>query len=209
VIRAGIGCSPCFERTCERDYIRCMFGITSEEVYESVSRLLPSRRAVFFDRDGTLCRDAHYLNKWEDFEMLEGVEGLAELKSEGFELIGVSNQSGIAKGIVQEKFVNEVNKLYIDDYGFTDFYYCPHNPEDHCPCRKPEPALLYKARAAHNIDLKRSFVVGDKDADMLLAKAVGSRGVLVKTGKQQDSSHADMVVDNLEAAIKYILRWKE
>ncbi len=209
VIKAGLDCSPCFERTCDRDYIRCMFGVTSEDVYESIRRLLPSRRAVFFDRDGTLCRDAHYLNKWEDFEMLAGVEALKALKTEGFELIGVSNQSGIAKGIVDEKFVKEVNKVYINDYGFTDFYYCPHNPEDHCPCRKPEPALLHKARAAHNIDLKSSFVVGDKDADMLLARAVGARGVLVKTGKQQDSSHADAIVDNLEAAIKYISRWKE
>jgi histidinol-phosphate phosphatase family protein len=105
--------------------------------------------------------------------------------------------------------VKEVNKLFVDTHGFTDFYYCPHAPGDNCPCRKPEPGLLYQARAAHGIDLKRSFVVGDKDADMLLAKAVGARGVLVRTGQQNESDHADAIVDNLDSAVKYIQKWKE
>ncbi|MGO9379844.1 MAG: lipopolysaccharide heptosyltransferase II [Dissulfurispiraceae bacterium] len=209
VIRTKIDCSPCFERTCDKDYIKCMFGITSEDVYDNIRRLLPTKRAVFFDRDGTLCRDANYLNSWDDFELLPGVDRLKSLKEEGFELIGVSNQSGIAKGIVEEGFVGEVNKLFIDTYGFTDFYYCPHNPEDFCQCRKPEPEMLFNARAVYGIDLKRSFVVGDKDADMLLAKAVGARGILVKTGQQKDSAHADALVDDLDAAIKHIQKWAD
>ena len=209
VIRTKIDCSPCFERTCDKDYIRCMFGINSEDVYANIIRLLPAKRAVFFDRDGTLCRDANYLNRWEDFKLLSGVDRLKSLREEGFELIGVSNQSGIAKGIIEKDFVEDVNKLFIDIYGFTDFYYCPHNPEDFCQCRKPEPEMLLRARADYGIDLKRSFVVGDKDADMLLAKAVGARGILVRTGLQNKSAHADAVVDDLNNAIKYILKWKE
>jgi heptosyltransferase-2 len=209
VIRTNIDCSPCFERTCGKDYIKCMFGINSEDVYVNIRRLLPAKRAVFFDRDGTLCRDANYLNRWEDFELLSGVDRLKSLREEGFELIGVSNQSGISKGIVEKGFVENVNKLFIDKYGFTDFYYCPHNPEELCQCRKPEPEMLLKARASYGIDLKRSFVVGDKEADMLLAKAVGARGILVRTGRQNQSVHADAVVDDLDNAIKYILKWKE
>jgi histidinol phosphatase-like enzyme len=69
--------------------------------------------------------------------------------------------------------------------------------------------MLLRARADYGIDLKRSFVVGDKDADMLLAKAVGARGILVRTGLQNKSAHADAVVDDLNNAIKYILKWKE
>lgn len=209
VIRADVDCSPCFERTCDKDYLICMFALTSEDVYSSVRRLLPTKRAVFFDRDGTLCKDAHYLSKWDDFEMLPGVERLKTLREEGFELIGVSNQSGVAKGIVKESFVEEVNRLFVDTYGFADFFYCTHNPEDFCRCRKPEPEMLFKARAGYGIDLKRSFVVGDKDADMLLAKTVGARGILVRTGQQDVSAHADVIVDDLDAAIKYILKWKE
>jgi heptosyltransferase-2 len=209
VVKADLDCSPCFERTCDKDYIRCMFAVTSEDVYSCVRKLLPVKRAVFFDRDGTLCKDANYLDKWENFELLPGVERLKTLKEEGFELIGVSNQSGIAKGLIKEDFVKEVNRLFIDTYGFTDFFYCPHNPSDNCPCRKPEPKMLCKARAAYGIDLKRSFVVGDKDADMLLAKAAGARGILVRTGQQNESAHADAIVDDLDSAIKYILKWKE
>jgi heptosyltransferase-2 len=209
VINADMDCSPCFERSCDKDYIRCMFALTSESVYEKIKNLLPTKRAVFFDRDGTLCKDADYLNKWDDFKILPGVERLKSLKEWGFDLIGVSNQSGVAKGIIQEGFVKEVNKLFVDTYGFTDFYYCPHAPSDNCPCRKPQPEMLYKARAAYGIDLKRSFVVGDKDADMLLARAVGARGVLVRTGQQNESDYADTIVDDLDSAVKYIQIWKE
>ncbi|HMK60824.1 MAG TPA: lipopolysaccharide heptosyltransferase II [Dissulfurispiraceae bacterium] len=207
VVRTQISCSPCFERSCDKEYLKCMFDIAPDQVYEALMKILPKKRAVFLDRDGTLCRDANYLNKWDDFELLPGVENLQLLKDDGFELIGVSNQSGIAKGIVTEEFVKEVNRLFIDKYGFSDFYYCPHNPEDLCMCRKPEPELLFKARAAHGIDLKKSFVVGDKDADMLLAKMVGARAVLVRTGQQSASSHADEVVDDLDEAIKHIRKW--
>jgi heptosyltransferase-2 len=185
-----------------------MFGVTSEEVYDNVRRLLPTKKAVFFDRDGTLCRDANYLNNWDDLELLPGVERLKELKNAGFELIGVSNQSGIARGIVQESFTREVNRLFVDKYGFRDFYYCPHAPEDNCACRKPQPGMLIKARADYGIDLKKSFVVGDKDVDIMLARAVGARGIHVTTGQHVECPGADAVVDNLDAVMKYISRWK-
>jgi heptosyltransferase-2 len=209
VVSAGLECSPCFARRCDKDYIQCMFSVTSEEVFDKVRRMLPARKAVFFDRDGALCRDAHYLNSWDDFSPLPGLERLKELKEAGFELIGVSNQSGIARGLVDEAFVREVNSYFIEKYGFRDFYYCPHLPEDHCACRKPQPGMLRRARAEHGIDLKKSFVIGDKDADILLAGAVGAGSIHVKTGQQETCAGADTSVEDLEAAVKYILRWKE
>ncbi len=209
VVRSDTDCAPCFERSCDKDYIKCMFAVTSEDVYNNVKELLPQKKAVFLDRDGTLCKDANYLNRWEDFDLLPGVERLVSLKDDGYELIGVSNQSGVAKGIIGEGFVKEVNAMFVDKYGFTDFYYCPHAPDDNCPCRKPEPGMLIRARAEHRIDLKRSFVVGDKDADMLLARAVGAKSILVRTGQLHESAHADAVVDDLDAAIKYLRKWSE
>lgn len=205
VVKTDLACSPCFERTCKDNDMRCMYTITPEDVYFGVKELLPTKKAVFFDRDGTLCRDADYLNNWNDFEVFPDIDSLSELKRKGFALIGVSNQSGISRGIVDEKFVKEVNRLFVDKYWFDDFYYCPHHSDEYCSCRKPEPRMLFTARAKHRINLKRSFIVGDKDADMLLAKAVGAKGILVKTGKQQESKYADFVVESLKDVVDLIV----
>jgi heptosyltransferase-2 len=209
VLKADMDCSPCFGRNCGKDYIRCMYAVSTEEVYDNVRKLLPAKKAVFFDRDGTLCKDANYLNNWDDFVLLPGVDELVKLKTYGFELIGVSNQSGIGRGIVDADFAAAVNQLFVDKYGFTDFYCCPHLPEDNCFCRKPQPGMLIKARSRYGIDLKKSFVVGDKDADMLLAKSVGARAILVTTGQHTECLSADTIVDDLDAAMKYISRWKD
>ncbi|MCL4456417.1 MAG: lipopolysaccharide heptosyltransferase II [Nitrospirae bacterium] len=205
VIKADLACGPCFERECKNRDTRCMYSVSSEDVYFAIKDMLPSTKAVFFDRDGTLCKDADYLNNWKDFEVFPDLKSLAALKEKDFMLIGVSNQSGIARGIVDEPFVKEINNLFIDKYGLDDFYYCPHGPDEHCSCRKPEPGMLFSARGKHKIDLKESFVVGDKDADMLLAKAVGAKGILVRTGKQQESEYADFTASNLKEAADLIM----
>jgi heptosyltransferase II len=209
VLRTDVDCSPCFSRRCVKDYLQCMFSVSSEEVFENVRRLLPKGKAVFFDRDGTLCRDADYLDSWDDFSPLPGLERLKELKAAGFELIGASNQSGIARGIINESFVRDVNAFFVDKYGFRDFYYCPHTPDDNCGCRKPQPGMLTRARAEYGTDLKKSFVIGDKDVDIALARAVGAKGIHIKTGQHEECPEADATVDDLDAAVKYILRWKE
>jgi heptosyltransferase-2 len=179
--------------------------ISAGEVYDALRKSVRTQKAVFFDRDGTLCRDADYLSRMEDLEIFPSVEGLVPLKDAGFWLIGVTNQSGIARGLVQEDFVQKVDRIFVSRYGFDDFYYCPHHPGDHCNCRKPEPGMLIRARNGHAIDLRKSFVVGDKDEDMILARTVGARGVLVRTGKVQSSAHADAVAGGLDDAVKIIL----
>lgn len=205
VIRKQLKCSPCFERECRKKDLQCMDLVTADEVFGSAGSLIGSRRAVFFDRDGTLCRDAHFLSRIEDLEIYPEVGELKRLKEMGFSLIGVSNQSGVARGLVDEGFVRNVNAIFIGEYGFDGFYYCPHHPDEHCSCRKPEPGLLHRARAEHRIDLKRSYFVGDKEIDMLLAKSVGAKGILVRTGKDSFSPYADLVVDDLAEAVKAIL----
>ena len=106
---------------------------------------------------------------------------------------------------MEESFTRKVNHYFITRHGFTDFYYCPHHPDEGCECRKPATGMLQKAASEHYLDPTKSYVVGDKDSDMLLAKAVGARGVLVQTGKQQASPHADFIVRNLEEAVRIIL----
>jgi heptosyltransferase-2 len=206
VITHKFSCSPCFERTCRNNDLRCMYAIISDDVYLGIKKILPGRSAVFFDRDGTLCRDVGYLDKYDDFQIVTDIDTVRLLKERGFKLIGVSNQSGIARGLIRENFVREVNTIFIERYGFDDFYYCPHHPAEHCPCRKPEPGMVLRARAEHGIDFKQSYVVGDKEADMLLAKAIGAKGIFVKTGQDKESLSANYEAKNLREAVDFIIR---
>jgi heptosyltransferase-2 len=183
-----------------------MYAITSDDVYYGIKKVLPEKPAVFFDRDGTLCRDNGYLNTYDDFQIFADIDNVKLLKEKGFKLIGITNQSGIARGIVDEGFVKEINKIFIDKYYFDDFYYCPHHPDEHCSCRKPEPGMLLKARGKYRIDFKKSYVVGDKEADMLLAKAVGAEGILLQTGESRESVYADYIAKNLKEAVDLIIK---
>ncbi len=205
VVKKDLDCAPCFERTCSRGDLKCMNLISTNEVFEAVKNRIGIQKAVFFDRDGTLCRDANYLSRMEDLEIFAKIDVLRRLREKGFLLIGVSNQSGVARGLVDEEFVRKVNRIFMDSYGFDDFYYCPHHPNDYCSCRKPSPGLLYRARAEHKIDLKASYVVGDKEADLLLAKSVGAKAVLVRTGKEVSSTYADFIGEDLESVTNFIL----
>lgn len=208
VIKPDLSCSPCFERSCKTNDLRCMYAITSDEVYYDIKKILPNNPAVFFDRDGTLNRDEGYTNKYDDLHIFEDINTINRLKEKGMQLIGISNQSGIARGIVDEGFVKDVNNMFMKQYGFDDFYYCPHHPDEHCPCRKPEPEMLLRARAQHGISLKKSYLVGDKEADMLLAKAVGAKGILVQTGELKESQDADFIAKNLTEAVNWIIKQK-
>jgi heptosyltransferase-2 len=205
VIKPDLPCSPCFERTCKNNDMRCMYAATSDEVYYGIKKILPHKPAVFFDRDGTLCEDTGYISDMNDFHIFNDIEDVSLLKGKGFKIIGVSNQSGIARGLVKEDFVRAVNSIFINKYGFADFYYCPHHPDEHCSCRKPEPEMLFSARSTHKIDLRKSFIVGDKESDMLLAKTVGAKGVLVQTGQLKESQYADFMAKNLREAVRWIL----
>mgnify|MGYP000017646544 CR=1 FL=1 len=205
VIAPDTPCSPCFERTCKTHDMQCMYAVTSDEVYYAIKKILPAVPAVFFDRDGTLCRDKGYINNMDDLHLFNEMQSLKTLKDHGFSLIGVSNQSGIARRLIDENFVQQVNSMFIHQYGFDDFYYCPHHPDEHCACRKPEPGMILRARSSHRINLRESFVVGDKESDMLLAKAVGAKGILVQTGKLQESQHANYTAATLSEAVKWIL----
>ncbi|QWR76656.1 lipopolysaccharide heptosyltransferase II [Candidatus Magnetomonas plexicatena] len=183
VLHKSLDCSPCFRRTCPHGHLKCMTSITPDEVCEALRDILCTNKAVFFDRDGTICEDAHYLNDFKDFKPFKGIDDLRKLKEKGYLLIGVTNQSGIARGIVNETFVQEINNLFIEKYSFDGFYYCKHVSADKCACRKPSPGMLYKARTDFKIDLKNSFMVGDKDADINVGIAVGASPVYMESKK--------------------------
>ncbi|MCX8027622.1 MAG: lipopolysaccharide heptosyltransferase II [Thermodesulfovibrionales bacterium] len=197
-IRSPLSCSPCFKKRCPQEDMRCVSSISSDEVFFELIKLKPRHKAVFFDRDGTLCEDAHYLSKWDDFKPYN-LSDLQKLKDAGYLLIGITNQSGISRGIVKEDFVKEVNNYFIQQHKFDAFYYCPHMPDSYCRCRKPEPGLLLQARLDFGIDLKQSYFVGDKVSDILSGESVGAKGILI--GKDDKR----VCVNNIQQAVKLIL----
>lgn len=201
-MKSKVSCSPCFQRTCPRGDLLCLSDIGADEVFFEITRRLPKKKAVFFDRDGTLCVDVNYLNCWDDFKPFKDLTEIKRLKDLGYLIIGVTNQSGIARGIIDEGFVREVNRLFCTHYHFDDFFYCPHHPEDGCYCRKPSPGLLLDARLKYNIDLKNSYLVGDRPSDILTAQAVGAKGILIG---DKDDCNADYTVRTLKEAVDVIV----
>ena len=143
---------------------------------------------LFIDRDGVLIFDRHYLANPDGVALIPGVcAGLLQAREAGFKLIGISNQSGIGRGIFSpgdfRKVMTRMEELLKDAGASLDgFYYCPHAPEDNCTCRKPSAGLLTEARGDFNWDKTESWVIGDKLSDVQLARFNGLSGLLVATG---------------------------
>lgn len=144
--------------------------------------------AIFLDRDGTLNEEMGYINDLSRLRLLPRVaEALKLLKNYGFKLIVITNQSGPARGYFPEKLVFEANALLqkrLKRKGVTidDFFVCLHHPEENCSCRKPKPGLILQALKKYPIDLKKSYLVGDKIIDIETAQNIGIKGILVLTG---------------------------
>ncbi len=151
------------------------------------------RRAVFLDRDGTICADRNYLADPGGVVLLPGAaEGLAALQARGFALVVVTNQSAVARGLAAMADVQAVNArvdelLRRQGVRLDAFYVCPHLPEGpvaayavRCDCRKPAPGLLLQAAAELGIDLARSFLVGDQGRDVEAGRRAGCRTVLLR-----------------------------
>ncbi len=177
--------------------------------------------AVFFDRDGTLIREMGYLADARDVELLPGVpSALHALRAAGLPVVVVSNQSGVGRGYFPLERVYQVNarvRELLERQGveLDAVYFCPHRPDEGCPCRKPRPGLLERAREDLLLDLRNSIVVGDKLLDVATAQAVGARGVLVRSGYGREEEQRlgaaelrrppDFVGDDLRSAGRWIL----
>ena len=166
--------------------------------------------AVFVDRDGTIMEDCDYCSYPKDVRIFPGVpEALRRLKSRGFKLIVITNQSGIGRGLMtveQYRAVEaEVLRRLDDLIGAT--YFCPDVPGQHSSCRKPAPGMILQAKREHGIDLSRSFFIGDKEIDVECGRNAGVRTIRVQSGFQHGTtgSTADWVAKDLPAATEIIL----
>ena len=171
------------------------------------------KRAVFLDRDGTIARDVHYCRRVEDFELLPTVpEAIRLLNTNSLKVVVITNQSGIARGYFTEEILAQIHdrmkqELAKDGAWVDAIYYCPHHPDDGCECRKPKTGLFLQAARELDIDLSRSFVVGDMQMDIDAGRALGSKTVLVTTGPQGGIvDPPDYTAGSLLEAAKWILK---
>lgn len=156
------------------------------------------RPAAFLDRDGVLNRDVGFVYRKQDFFWMPGARrAVFRLNKLGYVVIVVTNQSGVARGFYSEQDVAALHGWINDELRCYNahidaFYYCPHHPTEgvepyrrNCDCRKPLPGMIFQAMRDWDIDPDRSFLIGDKEIDLLAARSAGIRGVLA-TGENLD-----------------------
>ncbi|MEW6732100.1 MAG: HAD family hydrolase [Acidobacteriota bacterium] len=190
-----------------------------------------SNIAVFLDRDGTISEEVGYVNHLSRFHLFATTaKAIRRINEAGLKAILITNQAGVARGYFTEELILQVHTQLSTELAtagaYLDaIYYCPHHPSagappyrTDCDCRKPKPGLLERAAREHNIDLTRSFMIGDKYTDMQLARRVGAHAVLVLTGygrgeyEYQRNSWSilpDYIAEDLSMAVDWILQtWR-
>ena len=146
------------------------------------------RRAVFLDRDGTICEEMGYLNHISRFRMFPfAAAAIRKLNGAGHAVVVITNQSGVARGIFPEELVHRVHEQMVGELAaggarVDGVYFCPHKSDDNCECRKPRPGMLERAAREHQLALEGSFLVSDRYADLEMGQAAGVKGILVLTG---------------------------
>lgn len=160
-------------------------------------------KAIFLDRDGTINVDVDYLHEPDQLKFIDGaIEALALLKAQGYRLIVISNQSGIGRGYFETQDVDQLHGymntiLQGHNAAIDAFYYCPHIGQDKCTCRKPQTGLIDRAVAEWDIDRTRSYMVGDREVDVMTAVNAGCSYGLLLSGHAVSGSLQEKYRDNL------------
>ena len=162
------------------------------------------KKVVFLDRDGVVNEEVNYLHKKSDFRFIDGVFKACKYFQElGYQIIIITNQSGISKGLYKEKDFNNLTKWMIRQFqtqsiSILDVFHCPHDINTNCLCRKPKPGMLLESRDKHLIDMKKSWMIGDKESDIQAANAAGIiNTILVKSGHK---------INEFNSKSKYIIK---
>ncbi len=183
------------------------------------------QKVAFIDRDGTLVEEKDFLIDESDIELIDGAPDAIKLLWDlGYLVAVVSNQSGVARGLMTEQRMLEINEEIFRKFDKQNakpdfFFYCPHHPEAdveqyrvECDCRKPGPGMIRMLEQLISVDLENSVSIGDKISDVQLCQNFGGRGILVLTGYgqtslktiKQDVYPPDYVADNLYDAVRWL-----
>lgn len=202
IVEVEESCRPCSRhggKACFRDERYCFTRVTVAMVFEKLDALISRRKsrsgALFIDRDGTLIVEKHFLSDPNQIEFTRGaVDALKRARKLGFKIVIVSNQSGVARGKFGLDEVEKVNArlaelLQQEGVPIDGLYFCPHYPSGSvpeyshdCDCRKPAVGMTEAAAGELEIDLRRSYVIGDKLDDYFLGAVCGARAFMVRTG---------------------------
>ena len=179
------------------------------------------QNVIFLDRDGVINYDSSdYIKSWDEYEFLPGsLEAMAALTRAGYHLVVITNQSIIGRGMVPLPVLEDMfrrMRVAVEAAGgnIFDIFYCPHHPDEQCDCRKPEPGLIFQAKAAHGIDLPKTVMIGDNIKDVVCGRNAGCGAtILVRTGsgRQAEKELAarqvspTLIVDDLAVAADRIL----
>jgi D-glycero-D-manno-heptose 1,7-bisphosphate phosphatase len=163
-------------------------------------------KAAFLDRDGVInlkAPEGSYITRWDEMQFLPGVvEAIAMLNRAGFLVIVVTNQRCIGKGLITAAELEAMHERMRDDLAkagaFLDgIYYCPHELQAACACRKPRPGMLLEAASVHSIDLTRSWMIGDSDRDVEAGKRAGCKTVRILESGKTGNTQSDVVAQSL------------
>ena len=164
-------------------------------------------KIIFLDRDGVINRDpgfGGYVTSWKEFGFLAGaLEAIKKLNQAGFEVIVISNQAGVAKGLYTLKDLDKITQNMLREVEkaggrIYSVHYCPHKDEDNCDCRKPKVGLFSQATKGQKINFVDTFFVGDNRRDVLAAKAIGAKSIFVLSGNTK--------LEDLDVRPDYIAR---
>lgn len=233
VIEVDEECRPCSlhgSKACRRDEQYCFTRLSVDMVYKQVAGMIDRIKldpAVFIDRDGTLIVDKHYLADPQKLEFLpNSLDAVVRLKRAGYKIVVISNQSGVARAFFSVEAVDAVHEelrrqMREHDADPDDIRFCPHLPDGDdpeytgdCDCRKPKGGMLEAAACTLGIDIKRSFIIGDKYSDLQAGLAAGTRSLLVRTGKGSEAENEIpanrylrpyYIGDDLADAVDYIM----
>ena len=171
-------------------------------------------RAVFLDRDGVINKkppEGRYVTHWAEVEFLPGgAEAVKRFREAGFLVVVVSNQRAVAKGLVTGEGLESLHRrmwqeLFRGEQGFDAVYYCPHDTDPPCGCRKPQPGMLLTAAKDRGIDLAASWMVGDCESDVEAGRSAGCKTVRIGSPDVRFSTAADEVAGSLQQAANMIL----
>ena len=170
-------------------------------------------KTIFLDRDGVINKEKNYLFKIADFEFIDGVFSACEYFNKmGYEIIIVTNQSGIARQYFSELDYKNLTKWMILQFKkngilILDTFHCPHSPDLNCDCRKPKPGMLISAKNKHSINMKKSWMIGDSERDITAANLAGIKNtILVRSGHKTDEfeSNSMFFLDSIGQANQVI-----